>query len=83
MDYWWDVCHRYVKYHQMLTGIDGVLTDDRHAMDLLEASCIPLGRGSGYSNPIWSSVYNSHTLKWRLVWNREWENVYTFTLPGG
>jgi penicillin V acylase-like amidase (Ntn superfamily) len=81
MDYWMDVCHRYVKYYQMLSECKCLLNDEQEAMDFLGASCTPLQKFSSASNPLWSSVYNSKTLEWRLVWDKNWDKVYKFSIP--
>jgi hypothetical protein len=75
LDYWsrFTGDHRYVRYFNLLSESAGIVSEDE-AFDLLQANS-----ASGVT--LWSSVYNTATGDWRLVWDRRWNTVYRISPP--
>jgi hypothetical protein len=75
LDYWSTFTgdRRYVRYFNLLTESAGIVSEDA-AFDILRANS-----ASGVT--LWSSVYNTATGDWRLVWDRRWSTVYRISPP--
>jgi hypothetical protein len=75
LDYWSAFTGdlRYVRYFNLLTESAGIVSEDE-AFDLLRAN-------SAFGVTLWSSVYNTASGDWRLVWDRRWNTVYRISPP--
>ena len=78
--HWVMTCWRYWRLLLWLNECNGIVTETR-AFEFLEAVAPQPNSDSGSVRTVWSSVYNKIYGTWKLVLDREYDDVYVFSMP--
>jgi len=78
--HWGGTCVRYWSLLLWLNECNGILTEER-AFEFLEAVAPQPTSDSSSARTVWSSVYNKINGTWKLVLDREYDEVYEFSMP--
>jgi hypothetical protein len=78
--YWRVTCRRYWNLLSWLVACNGIVTEKK-AFEFLAGVAMQPTNDSGSGRTVWSSVYNNITGTWKLVLDREYNQVYSFSMP--
>jgi hypothetical protein len=77
--HWSMVCWRYSYLLSWLSACNGIVTEERAFAFLTGVAVQPTNDSPGRT--VWSSVYNNINGTWKLVLDREYNQVYSFSMP--